>query len=654
MATDEEFFASLQPGPPPLAEQPQDDQAFFESLEPAAQDQPVDLIEQGRGFVAGAQEENENIGAGFLDLVLNAAKFLPSSQIANLGEQGQIALRALREQSAREFAEETEGVEGAATAGRITSAIGSGALVPQAGVTGGLVSGLGRGALQGAALNQIPYVGEGEDRYTRAATGALGGAVGTGIGRGIDRLAARRAAGRGPVDRRADLIARGADETQADRAARMEEAGFTGEARPMRGQITREQEQQRLENTLAATEPGRAIRDRLNLQQQTARDQLTRAERELGTGEEAVRPIIRAKRTQEVLQQAEKISRKAVQKVWREAEENAPNLLMKPTRLTEVIDEIFDEGGDQAVTVVRRQLERHGTKRGRKIDEKGKKSGGKTFLTPKAARVVEEKLSQGARQAYRSGDAKTGMFFSRLQDAVNDDMSSVGGNAFKGAKEASRKHFERFRDLKNVNKFIRGDMAADEVVPGLMGRWKADDAAGFVRTVKRETENGLEELRGGVMNALAQGSRQGTALDEAGRPVLSPANMRKTWDKIPTEVKEEMFSKAQVKELDNFVGSFHELFSSVPGTVNVSQSTNAMLDWLHRAAGRNAFSWPRRVAGKLIEMVKKAEVANREQDQIAGALNPFAEVPRGTRPTTEAGRRVGAAVRTGVTEELER
>ena len=248
------------------------------------------------------------------------------------------------------------------------------------------------------------------------------------------------------------------------------------------------------------------------------------------------------------------------------------------------------------------------------------------------------------------------MFYSRLQDALLDDMrNSLAGDVFEGAKAASRKHFERFRDLKKVNQFIRGDMAADDVVPGVMGRWKADEAAGFVKTLGRETKEGLQELRGGVLEELTRRSRQGTALDEAGRPILSPANMRKTWDGIPTDVKKELFTGPQRKELDNFVDSFHELFSSVPGTVNVSQTTNSMLDWLQNAVGANKLSMTGRIASRMVRFIRNRDIAGRQAQQVEEALDPF--TTRSTRTTpapSELSRRAGAVVREAMRQELER
>ncbi len=618
------------------------------------------IAEQARGFAAGVQEGQQNIGAGILDLALNAARFLPSEGLRNLSEQGRVALQALQSQSRREFEQETAETPTAATVGRITGEALPMLAAPQMGLTGNVVGGLIRGAGQGAALAQVPFVeseNELEERVGRGLTGAAGGAAGTVVGRGIERgvralrsrRARREAARQGTREQRLqELTSRGLDETQAERAARMEEAGFTGEAGPTQGQITREQQQQRLENTLAATARGGRIRERRNVQMETARQRLARAQREMGTGEEAIEPIVRSRRVRESLQNAERISRRAVNKVWNDAAESNPNATISTSRLDDELQEVFAEGGDEAVTVARRQMERRGTKR--------PDGEGPTFFNPQSARVLEEKLSQAAGRAYKSNDRKTGMFYSRLQDALLDDMrNSLAGDVFEGAKAASRKHFERFRDLKKVNQFIRGDMAADDVVPGVMGRWKADEAAGFVKTLGRETKEGLQELRGGVLEELTQRSRQGTALDEAGRPILSPANMRKTWDGIPTDVKKELFTGPQRKELDNFVDSFHELFSSVPGTVNVSQTTNAMLDWLQNAVGANKLSMTGRIASRMVRFIRNRDIAGRQAQQVEEALDPFTTRTTRTTPApSELSRRAGAVVREAMRQELER
>ncbi|MGI9412146.1 MAG: DUF4259 domain-containing protein [Hyphomicrobiales bacterium] len=625
---------------------------FAEYLGTLPQDQepstePVDLLDQGQAVLMGVQEGFRNLVQGGADLVLGALRHMPGAgaEVDRFAQQAEIALNAVRGQQAREFEEKTQGAETAATVGRIVGEAAPLAGVgPAVGLTGGLLRGLAKGAGVGAGLAQVPNLEEGETRAGRAASGALGGAAGVTVGRGIDAVARRLGRTRPAVtdpdggaeaDAVRENVRRGLNQMEAERLAAMERQGFTGQAAPTRGQVTREQQQQKIENTLRATEPGGALRDRARSQEQVARDTFPAREIALGGGEEGVSPIVRTRRTLDALRKAEEISRKAVHKLFDEASEGAPNLLMKTDSFQAMMDDVFEEGGDEAVKVARRLLDRRGTVR----DER-------TFLTPKSARVVEEKLSKAAASA---SDRKDAMFLRRLQSALNDDMADVGGNFFGAAKAAHQKHAERFRDLKNVNQFIRGDLPVDDVLPGLMGKWKNDAAVGFVNTLKKEAPESIDQIRGAVLNELGRKAQQGRQLTEKeGDRALSSANLVKAWEGIKPEVKAAIFTKQQAKDLDEFVSSFHLMFNQVAGTVNTSGSATVAIDWLQRAAGAKSFTMSGRILQKGLAKAKSAQQRQQNEQAVRASLNPFPPSQAPARQPSGLARGAAGTTRQGV------
>jgi hypothetical protein len=259
-------------------------------------------------------------------------------------------------------------------------------------------------------------------------------------------------------------------------------------------------------------------------------------------------------------------------------------------------------------------------------------------LTVKRAELLRREINQLADGADKTTKLKLGYF----RDALDKDVLEYAGkDSFSAARKMASKRFAEFENKDTagiVKKIVDSSIADDDVFQKVVVNGKLRDlqkvkqslTTGSKSAVKRGTQAWNDLRAATVRNAYNEATRT-AARNEAGDAVFSGPNFNAALRKVgglksktaplnSSPKLRELFTKDEIARLSE-IAEVGMLRIPVPGSVNYSNTTSAMLNAMGRFESIVNYMPGGRIFTGLIRVGKEAEQAGKQAIQVKSALS---------------------------------
>lgn len=175
-----------------------------------------------------------------------------------------------------------------------------------------------------------------------------------------------------------------------------------------------------------------------------------------------------------------------------------------------------------------------------------------------------------------------------LKTLINQSTEGAGGDLYRKARQMRVQYARQFENAAAVDKLLSKKpgttdraVALEDVFDFAILKGSFDDTRNIALLLKKGGADGQQawrELQGQTIDYIRDQVTKTTQRDASGRPIPSPAAMNKIVRDLDADGKlDYIFGKKGAQEIRDLRDVMLDVYSSVPGTVNYSNTSSALL-----------------------------------------------------------------------------
>jgi hypothetical protein len=180
-----------------------------------------------------------------------------------------------------------------------------------------------------------------------------------------------------------------------------------------------------------------------------------------------------------------------------------------------------------------------------------------------------------------------------LKNLINQSTEGAGGDLYKQARQMRVQYARQFENAAFVDKLLRNKpgttdraVAFEDVFEHAVLKGSFDDTRNIALLLKKGGPAGQQawkELQGQTIEYIKEQATKNIQRDAAGRPIPSPAAMNKVIRDLDADGKlDYIFGKKGAEQIRDLRDVMVDVYSTVPGTTNYSNTASALLRGLER------------------------------------------------------------------------
>ena len=180
-----------------------------------------------------------------------------------------------------------------------------------------------------------------------------------------------------------------------------------------------------------------------------------------------------------------------------------------------------------------------------------------------------------------------------LKNLINQSTEGAGGDLYKQARQMRVQYARQFENAAFVDKLLRNKpgttdraVAFEDVFEHAVLKGSFDDTRNIALLLKKGGPAGQQawkELQGQTIEYIKEQATKNIQRDAAGRPIPSPAAMNKVVRDLDADGKlDYIFGKKGAEQIRDLRDVMTDVYSTVPGTTNYSNTASALLRGLER------------------------------------------------------------------------
>jgi hypothetical protein len=358
---------------------------------------------------------------------------------------------------------------------------------------------------------------------------------------------------------------------------------FEGDSQLTRGQLTRQNDQVQFEReTAKRSGVGQPLQTRMDNQQNTMHQNFDYLDDEIGYGG-SYDDVSQGSDIRVAVQKYRGERKKKKDDAYDEAKRaGETNALVNPEGLGDEMQRLWHDSGlvpkNKAVIEEARRLNI--------IDDQGK-------VKPTTVDNLV-KLRKAANRGYNPLDPNEMYQRRQLIDAIDKSLDNTdAGPAYAKARQIAKDYYNEFdnsvlaRDINSNKRGTNSSRIADENIASKIAGSSVQEIKQLERTMK-STPDGAREWRGVQQKFLAniRDKAFGDQTNSQRQPVLSPARFKATVESLDRSGKlEAILGKQMARDLRNMVEVSDSIATGPPGTINHSNSSSAIWNFITAHAG---------------------------------------------------------------------
>jgi hypothetical protein len=175
-----------------------------------------------------------------------------------------------------------------------------------------------------------------------------------------------------------------------------------------------------------------------------------------------------------------------------------------------------------------------------------------------------------------------------LKKLINQVTEGAGGDLYKQARQKRVQYARQFENAAYVDKLLRNKpgttdraVAFEDVFDHAILNGSFDDTRNIAVLLKKGGDEGQQawkELQGQTLEYIREQATKNIQRDEAGRPIPSAAAMNKVIRDLDSDGKlDYIFGKKGAEEIRELRDAMVDIYTTVPGAVNTSNTASALL-----------------------------------------------------------------------------